>query len=159
MDQQPLVTYTLAQADDPAPFTPEMQNGAANQTGEGQVGEGQTGEGQAGAAQDSNAQNTGNGGAGGTGGGGFDPMFLILMVGLLVVMMIFFSTSQRREKKKRQAMLDALKKGDRVQSVGGIIGSVVDIRDDEIVVKVDENTNTRLRFARNAVQTVLNKDE
>ncbi|MFA9479391.1 preprotein translocase subunit YajC [Phycisphaerales bacterium AB-hyl4] len=144
MNYQLFVTLTLAQNDDPAPFTPEMQNQGA-----------QTGEGQPGTAQDPNGGQP----TGGTGGGSFDPMFFFLMIGLLVVMMIFFSSSQRREKKRRKTMLEALKKGDRIQSVGGIIGSVVDIREDEIVVKVDENTNTRLRFARNAVQNVLNKDE
>ncbi|MEX0744696.1 MAG: preprotein translocase subunit YajC [Phycisphaeraceae bacterium] len=143
MNHQLFVTLTLAQADDPAPVTPETLNQSAP-----------TGETQPGSPQDPNANQSDDGG-----GGGFDPMFFFLMIGLLVVMMIFFSTSQRREKKKRAAMLESLKKGDRVQSVGGIIGSVVEIRDDEIVVKVDENTNTRLRFARSAVQNVLNKDE
>jgi len=52
-------------------------------------------------------------------------------------------------------MLAALKKGDKVQTAGGILGTVVEVRDSEVVVKVDENANTRLRFARSAIQAVL----
>ena len=93
----------------------------------------------------------GDGATGLFGGGGF---FWILILAL-VVMMVMTTLGQRRERKKRQAMIEALKKGDRVQTVGGILGSVVEVRDSEVVVKVDENSNTRLRFARSAVQSVV----
>jgi preprotein translocase subunit YajC len=49
-------------------------------------------------------------------------------------------------------MLSALAKGDKVTSIGGICGTVVEVRDDELVVKVDENNNMRLRFARWAIR-------
>lgn len=87
--------------------------------------------------------------------GGLMPFFLLL---LLIVMFVFMSGGQRKEKKRRQAMLDALKKGDKIQTVGGIIGTLVELRDSEVVVKVDENANTRLRFARTAIQNVLEKE-
>ena len=57
--------------------------------------------------------------------------------------------------KAREKMLAALAKGDKIQTSGGIIGSVVEVRESEVIVKVDENANTRIRFARSAVQTVL----
>jgi preprotein translocase subunit YajC len=62
---------------------------------------------------------------------------------------------QRREKKRRAQMLDALKKGDRIQTIGGILGTVVEVREQEVVIKVDENNNTKLHFARAAIQTIL----
>jgi len=77
---------------------------------------------------------------------------LIIMIAVLWFMMIM---PQRKEKKKRQQMLAALAKGDRVQTVGGIIGSVIEIREQEIVLKVDENSNTRMRFSRSAIQSVI----
>lgn len=86
-------------------------------------------------------------------------MLPLLFLLLLVVMFFVMSSGQRREKKRRQAMLAAIKKGDRVQTVGGIIGTVVDLRDTEIVLKVDESTNTRLRFARSAIQNVIEGDK
>jgi preprotein translocase subunit YajC len=86
--------------------------------------------------------------------GGF--WFMLLILALFMFVLII---PQRREKKRRNAMLDALKKGDRVQTVGGIIGTIVEIRPTELVVKVDENTNTRMRFGRNAIQAVLGGEE
>ncbi len=82
--------------------------------------------------------------------------FFMLLI--LVLFMFVLIVPQRREKKRRNAMLEALKKGDRVQTVGGIIGTIVELRPSEVVVKVDENTNTRMRFSRSAVQSVIGDD-
>jgi preprotein translocase YajC subunit len=46
-----------------------------------------------------------------------------------------------------------------VQTIGGIVGVVTDVRENEVVVKVDNNTNTRITFAKSAVQTVLGSEE
>ena len=89
-------------------------------------------------------------------GGSWLPLLFLLM---LVVMFVVMSGGQRKEKKKREAMLKALKKGDRIQTIGGILGSIVEVRDTEVVVKVDENANTRLRFARSAIQAVLEDNQ
>ncbi len=78
-------------------------------------------------------------------------IWLLLPVMLIMIMM----SSGRKEKKKRAQLLAALSKGDKVQTTGGILGTVVEVRDDEIVVKVDENANTRLRFSRNAILSIL----
>lgn len=92
------------------------------------------------------------------GGGAASPfgsqMWIFLLL-ILVVMWVFMFSGQRKEKKKRAAMLAQMKKGNRIQTVGGILGTIVEVRDDEIIVKVDENANTRLRFARSAIQSVL----
>jgi preprotein translocase subunit YajC len=81
------------------------------------------------------------------------------MLLILALFMFVLIIPQRREKKRRTAMLEALKKNDRVQTVGGIIGTIVEIRPTELVLKVDENTNTRMRFSRNAIQAVLSGEE
>jgi preprotein translocase subunit YajC len=82
---------------------------------------------------------------------GIDPLLIILM-GVLAAMLIFSMTGQRKERKKRAKMLESMKKGDKVQTVGGIIGTIVEVRDDEIIVKVDDNT--RIKFTRHAIQSI-----
>jgi len=77
---------------------------------------------------------------------------LILIVGLFWFMLM---GGQRREKKKHAKLMADLGKGSRVITAGGIMGTVVDVRDREIVVKVDENANTRIKFTREAIKTVL----
>jgi preprotein translocase subunit YajC len=42
-----------------------------------------------------------------------------------------------------------------VQTIGGVIGTIVEVKDAEVVVKIDETTNTKIRFARSAIQQVL----
>ncbi len=98
------------------------------------------------------------GGAGGTtGNGGGSPFggFFMVIVMMFLAMLIFSFMGQRRDRKKREAMISAVKKHDKVQTVGGLIGSVVEVKSDTIVLKVDESANTRITFARSSIQQVL----
>jgi preprotein translocase subunit YajC len=42
-----------------------------------------------------------------------------------------------------------------VQTIGGVLGTVVDVRDNEVLVKVDETNNVKIRFNRTAIKEVL----
>jgi preprotein translocase subunit YajC len=100
-------------------------------------------------------------GGGGPGGGGAAPpnpfggSFLFIMLGLIVVFLIISAMGPRREKKRREAMLSAIAKHDKVQTVGGVIGSIVEVKPESVVLKVDESSNTRITFAKSAIQQVL----
>ena len=85
------------------------------------------------------------------------PLFPLLLA--LAVMYFFIFRSKRGKDKQRTDMLSQLKRGDRVQTIGGIIGKVHDVADTEVVVKVDESTNTKMRFARSAIHRVLEEDK
>ncbi len=93
----------------------------------------------------------------GQGSGGFDPMFILMLgMGVFLVMMIFTSgRRQKKEKRERENMLDALKRNDKVQTIGGIIGIVAEVRTDEVVLKVDDAGQHRIKFARSAIQQVI----
>jgi preprotein translocase subunit YajC len=73
---------------------------------------------------------------------GSNPMFLV-MIAVLGVYMFFIMF--RGPKKKQQE----------VRTIGGILGTVLDVRDDEIVLKIDESTNTKMRVSPQAIATVL----
>ncbi len=77
---------------------------------------------------------------------------LLLGIGVLY---LFVFRSKRTEQKKRGTMLSQLKRGDRVQTIGGILGTVVEVRDSDVLLKVDENTNTKMKFTRAAIHRVL----
>ncbi len=127
---------TLAQAQEGGGQMLSEDSAAGGAPGEGQPGEGQ------------------NGAATPTSPAG--PPFLLIGVFVIFALLIFSQfTGSRKEKKKRAAMLGQLGKHDRVQTVGGIIGSVVEIKGDELTLRVDEASNTRIRVARSAVQQVL----
>lgn len=80
------------------------------------------------------------------------PLILFLMLGL--VMYFLMLRPQSKERKKREAMLSAVKKNDRVVTIGGILGTVISVKDDEITLKVDESSNTKITFTRSAIQRV-----
>ena len=81
--------------------------------------------------------------------------FLLLLFVVFLVFIVFSMMGQRRDKKKRVSMLNAIKKHDKVQTIGGVLGAVVEIKPDTIVLKVDESSNTRITFARSSIQQVL----
>ena len=90
-------------------------------------------------------------------GGGMSS--LIFIVAIFAVFWFILMGGQRREKKKRAKMLAAIAKGSKVQTVGGILGTVAEVRDNEIVIKVDENANIRIKFTRSAIQAVVDDQD
>ncbi len=84
-----------------------------------------------------------------------DASWLYIPLGLMAVLVVVSMLGQRKERKRREALLGAVKKHDRVQTIGGVIGSVVEVKPDTVVLKVDENSNVRMTFARSAVQQIL----
>ena len=87
--------------------------------------------------------------------GGGMTVFFALAMAMIVFIFMTERSKRKREERARQALLRAISKNDRVLTVGGIIGTVMSVRDDEVVLKVDESTNTKMTFAKTAVQRVL----
>ncbi len=84
----------------------------------------------------------------------FDGPMIYIMLGGVFLLFIFSSRSKRKQATKRKDMLAALQKGAKVTTIGGILGSVVEVRDDEVTIKIGEAGNTRLRVARWAIRGV-----
>ena len=80
--------------------------------------------------------------------------WLVIMVGLFYFMMI---RPQQRKEKERRALIASIKSGDRVVFGGGLIGTVANVKDTVLVVKVAENT--KLDVLRASVTRVIQKDE
>ena len=76
-------------------------------------------------------------------------LLIILMIALFAIMII----PQRRRDKKIKQMLASIKPGDRVRSIGGIYGTVTNIKDDIITVSVGPD-KVRLIFTRSAIASV-----
>jgi len=139
----------IAQETQPAPTPgPELKD-APTEDGEPVP----AGEGAKTATQPADANSTGKGGGGSGGGGGFDPIFLVL-IGGVILMWILMGRGRRKEEARKKQMLASLKKGDKIQTIGGIIGTVIEVRPDEVTVKVDETNNVRMRFSRGAIHVV-----
>ncbi|MCE5339675.1 MAG: preprotein translocase subunit YajC [Planctomycetaceae bacterium] len=79
-------------------------------------------------------------------------IFLGLMVVLLYFMM--FRGPKKRQQQQDQ-MVKALKKNDRVQTIGGILGTILDVSDTEVTLKIDESNNTKIKVVPSAISKVL----
>ena len=82
---------------------------------------------------------------------------IFLGVMFLLMYMILFRGPRKKQQKQKQ-MMQALAKNDKVQTIGGIIGTVVDIKDNEVTLKVDESNNTKIKILRSAIGKNLSKD-
>ena len=96
---------------------------------------------------------------GGGGGGGPDITFFLLLACGVFIMFFIMSMPQKRERKRWNEMVEALKKNDRVLMSCGIIGKVHAVYKDknEIVVKVDDDSNTKMTFSLAAVARILDQ--
>jgi preprotein translocase subunit YajC len=82
----------------------------------------------------------------------FSGPFGIMMILLVVFMLIMPMLAGRKEKKKRAELMASIKKQDKVQMLGGIIGTIVEMGDDDVVIRVEEG---KIRFHKSAIQTVV----
>lgn len=78
---------------------------------------------------------------------------LLPMILVFVVFYFVLIRPQRKKDKEAKAMLDNLKVGDRICTIGGIYGTIVKIKDDVLTVEVGEQ-KTQLIFARWAIRNV-----
>ncbi len=80
------------------------------------------------------------------------PFILIFAVFYFIVIL-----PARRQQKKKDAMIAALKKGDRVITSGGMYGTVAGVEDQSLMLKVSENT--KIRVAKSAIAGLVGSGE
>jgi preprotein translocase subunit YajC len=89
-------------------------------------------------------------------GGGWGQM-LFFMVAIGLVWWFLVLGPQRKADKARRAKLDAIKKGDRVRTRGGIEGVVARVQDDSVIVKIDVEGKVHVPFSKSYVEDVLSE--
>ena len=73
----------------------------------------------------------------------------IMLALIFVVMWFFMIRPQRKQQKELQNFRDSLKKGDKVVTVGGIFGTVAEIKENTVLIEVDNNV--KIRVSKNAL--------
>jgi preprotein translocase subunit YajC len=94
-------------------------------------------------------------------GGDADKTNLIQSFAPMVAIGIFFYfivmrpqlKSQKNKRKQHEDLMTNLKKNDKVVTIGGIIGTVAEVADDRVTLKIDDNT--RVKFTRSSIQDLL----
>ncbi|MBF0255862.1 MAG: preprotein translocase subunit YajC [Gammaproteobacteria bacterium] len=80
---------------------------------------------------------------------------LLFPIGLFAIFYFFFIRPQIKRQKEHKKLVDALGKGDEVQTEGGIMGRITELNEDYVKVEVAENTV--MTFRRGSVLAVLPK--
>ena len=96
-----------------------------------------------------------NGAAGGQAG---SSSYIILMVALIAVMYFVMIRPQKKRQKEEQEMRSSLEIGDEIITIGGIVGKVVTIREEDIVIETGADRN-KIKLQRWAVNTNVTKTE
>jgi preprotein translocase subunit YajC len=92
----------------------------------------------------------------GPGSGGGTGSFITTLIPFALIIGIFYFLiirPQNKKQKETQRMLSALKKGDKVVTIGGIHGVIQSVKESSVVLKVDENT--KMELSRSAISSVV----
>jgi preprotein translocase subunit YajC len=97
--------------------------------------------------------------AGAAAGGAQGQMMTTFVTFGLVILIFYFLIIRPQNKKQKETrkMLESLKKGDRVVSIGGIRGTVISVKEQTVVMKVDDST--KLEFTKSAISSVLEQSK
>jgi preprotein translocase subunit YajC len=86
-------------------------------------------------------------------------MMSVILIGVMVFFVFMMFRGPRKKQQEHRKMVQSLQKNDRVRTIGGIHGTIVDVRDDEIVLKIDESNNTKIKVSPSAIGTKLSQEK
>lgn len=82
--------------------------------------------------------------------GGSQASFWIMIIAIFAVMYFFMIRPQRKQQKELEKMRSELKKGDKVVTAGGIYGTISEVQDRTVLLKIDGEV--KLRVDKNSLQ-------
>lgn len=90
--------------------------------------------------------------------GGQDPMtFLIMMAVIFAIIYFLMILPQRKKQKETQNMLSNMKKGDKIVTIGGMLGTVGNVKETTVMVKISDATV--VEFKKSAIATIVNDEK
>ena len=86
--------------------------------------------------------------------GGMLSMLLPFIL-MFVVMYFLILRPQKRKEKDRKAMISRAKKNDRIVTAGGVHGTITSVRENEIILRIDDAKDVKVKLDRSAIAAVL----
>jgi preprotein translocase subunit YajC len=81
------------------------------------------------------------------------------MIVIMIIMYMFIFRGPKKKQQQHAQMVKSLQKNDRVRTIGGIFGTVIEVRDKDVIIKIDESNNTKIRVSPNAISTVVGDEK
>ncbi len=82
------------------------------------------------------------------------PFFALIFI--VMYMLLFRGPKKKQQEHKK--MVASIQKNARVRTIGGILGTVIDVKEEEITIKIDESNNTKIKLIPGAVAAVLSDE-
>ncbi|HEX3152216.1 MAG TPA: preprotein translocase subunit YajC [Gemmataceae bacterium] len=84
------------------------------------------------------------------------PLMSYLMFAPVLLLVLMFFRASSKQKREQQSLLANMKKNDKVVTSGGILGTIVSMKDneDEVTLRVDDTSNTRIRVLKSSIVRV-----
>ncbi len=80
--------------------------------------------------------------------------FLPLMIIMFAVMYFLIIRPQKQKEKKRQAMISNVRKQDRIVTAGGVHGVVTSVKENEVIIRIDDAKDVKIKIDKSAVTSV-----
>jgi preprotein translocase subunit YajC len=96
---------------------------------------------------------------GGTEGGGSMFGLFLPMILIFVIMYFLIFRPQAKRQKQHQAMVESLKKGDKVVTSGGIYGTIMGLKENEQALILEIDDNVKIKVTRSAIAKKVGKED
>lgn len=80
---------------------------------------------------------------------------LLPFILMFVVMYFLILRPQKKRERDRKALLSRIRKNDRVVTAGGVHGVIISVRENDVILRVDDSKDVKVKVDRNAIATVL----
>jgi len=96
----------------------------------------------------------------GDSGAGGEIWTWVIMLGALAFIFYFLMLRpQKKERQRHQRMIESLRKNDKIVTMGGIHGTVVSVKENIVVMRIDDNSDVKLSINRSSIGVVVAPDD
>jgi len=79
----------------------------------------------------------------------------IPFIAVIAIFYFLIIRPQNKKRKETDKMISALKKGDKIVTIGGLYGTITNVKETTVIIKVDDNV--KLEFLRSAISSVISQ--
>ena len=79
---------------------------------------------------------------------------VVMFAPFIIIIYFFMIRPDKKRRDERDQLMNALKVKDKVVTIGGLHGTIVEVEKDEVVLLVDAKKDVKLRFRRSAIDTI-----
>ena len=89
------------------------------------------------------------------------PIWMYIAPIALMLFVLYFLTIRPQKKKEddRKKMIDSVKKGDKVLTIGGIYGTIVQIKDEDLIIRIDPAKDICVKLTRAGIHRVITSEK